>query len=266
MIKEFGHGIFYLDLRRMYDFQPGDILAYGTFLSCGGKGHRTDTIVGRTEKQNGDTIVYTIQRGITTTLLVTENTVGQLTQDNYYYTTETVDPLTSHSIEQGDYVTVTSLFADSINVVLSGFESGYTNAYSKGLGLTYSFNSEYEGICGNNTVSWTKLQCWKTSQRENSNFEGCVQTLLGVENQYITPRTPKIYPNPMQNALSIELPEAAGGGMSLDVYDLLGNKCMSQNFASTLASVDVQTLPKGMYTITIRTANGAVYNEKIVKE
>ncbi|MDA7803581.1 T9SS type A sorting domain-containing protein [Crocinitomix sp.] len=64
-----------------------------------------------------------------------------------------------------------------------------------------------------------------------------------------------IYPNPTRAIINIE-----GEYTSLEIVDIQGNKC----FESTLNSIDLSHLPKGVYVLRIRTIENNSISKKII--
>lgn len=72
----------------------------------------------------------------------------------------------------------------------------------------------------------------------------------------------KLYPNPVKNFLNIEYTEAI---KTVEVYNMLGQKVISQNVNATTTQVDLTTLNSGNYLAKIQFAN-AVKTVKVIKE
>jgi len=74
-----------------------------------------------------------------------------------------------------------------------------------------------------------------------------------------------VYPNPVTNTLTIDIPQAAGGNIS--IYNLLGEEVYSttNNKPQTTNNIDVSAFPGGMYIVEVKTDKGVSEN-KFIKE
>lgn len=75
----------------------------------------------------------------------------------------------------------------------------------------------------------------------------------------------KIYPNPANNYLSIDIPANLKNG-SFELTDLLGNRLRKNNIAnsSTQIQVDLSSYPSGIYIFVTRTPIYTYYNKLII--
>jgi hypothetical protein len=72
----------------------------------------------------------------------------------------------------------------------------------------------------------------------------------------------KLYPNPVQNELSIAHSENLA---SLQIYSLTGENILVQTDV-TAAKMDVSQLESGMYVCVMETINGEILQAKFIKE
>ena len=78
----------------------------------------------------------------------------------------------------------------------------------------------------------------------------------------------KIYPNPAENTITIELSaELDNKNISVEIYNYLGQKIMFYNFAGNLLNtLDVSDLSIGIYIFKILVGNKIIAREKVVIE
>ena len=78
----------------------------------------------------------------------------------------------------------------------------------------------------------------------------------------------KIYPNPAENTITIELSaELDNKNISVEIYNYLGQKIMFYNFAGDLLNtLDVSDLSNGIYIFKILVGNKIIAREKVVIE
>ncbi|MEL6697813.1 MAG: PKD domain-containing protein [Bacteroidota bacterium] len=116
------------------------------------------------------------------------------------------------------------------------------------------------GISGDYTVEVTFANgCNRTSAPfpfVPVNIEGRAREVLAI------------YPNPTQHQLFIEAKDGFTSIEKVEIYDAVGKRVQDVAFASFSPAVmlDVQILPKGMYTVWIFAEGNQAYQEKIVVE
>jgi len=78
----------------------------------------------------------------------------------------------------------------------------------------------------------------------------------------------KIYPNPAENTITIELSaELDNKNISVEIYNYLGQKIIFYNFAGDLLNtLDVSDLSNGIYIFKILVGNKIIAREKVVIE
>jgi hypothetical protein len=78
------------------------------------------------------------------------------------------------------------------------------------------------------------------------------------------------YPNPVSTSLTVELEAQNSGSYVLEMVDLSGRVVLSDNMNTVSGlnktSVDVSTLAKGMYLLTIKDAAGFVQQIRVAVE
>ena len=87
------------------------------------------------------------------------------------------------------------------------------------------------------------------------------------ENIQVSALNLKVYPNPVQNILQLEIPEYNGGMISLTVYTTEGKQIERKLLESTSdhANLDLSELKTGLYILSVE-ADNFHYSEKIYKE
>ena len=85
---------------------------------------------------------------------------------------------------------------------------------------------------------------------------------VGVDD--VATESMELYPNPVQNILNIELSSASD--FNIEVSDLLGKVVFSQNISSTnRTTVDVTSLPNGLYMVKVSAPSNTYLERVIVK-
>ena len=78
----------------------------------------------------------------------------------------------------------------------------------------------------------------------------------------------QLFPNPSTNLFFVKGELETAQNMQLKVANLLGQTILEKDLGKTKAfqeTVDLATFPNGQYLLTIQTADGAIYTDKIVK-
>jgi len=92
---------------------------------------------------------------------------------------------------------------------------------------------------------------------------------VGFETSAVMPETTNIdiYPNPFVNLINIRIAGIGSNTLKVEMTDILGKVVYSANFSSTsLLTLDVSALPKGMYILTIQDKAGKnLLRKKMVK-
>ena len=75
----------------------------------------------------------------------------------------------------------------------------------------------------------------------------------------------KAYPNPTSGMLTFDLPDAATT-YSLQLYNMMGQMCLSQTLDSSNNNINIGSLSEGLYLIKLTDSNtGIIYQNKIEK-
>ncbi|MEE4196107.1 MAG: T9SS type A sorting domain-containing protein [Bacteroidales bacterium] len=86
-------------------------------------------------------------------------------------------------------------------------------------------------------------------------------TYVGI-NDLIQVEPLKIYPNPTQGDITIEIPENTENQTTVDIYSLSGAKVFTQKISSDNHRINLSELNNGIYIVRIQ-QNGKIYSNKI---
>jgi hypothetical protein len=86
----------------------------------------------------------------------------------------------------------------------------------------------------------------------------------GIKEQAIASNF-KIYPNPVQNELTINMKEEAGNAAEAKVMDMMGRIVLAKSLNQAQNTISVSEIPTGTYILWISTEKGS-FTQKIVKE
>lgn len=267
-IKQLKIGTFLPDLRRMYDFQVGDIFIYNIettdIYGCGsGVKYEIDTIADRILSSNGDTIRYKVNSNFDKNKTWTITELGYTKSGSgYYMPFPGLDLLTNHAGQSNR----TTLYKDTIEQSMSSFEYREDDNFATGLG-SYKWSNTIAHCAGSSGVGrllYTNLQCWKTSKSQSTGFNDCIARVLGIENNAYINKIAKVYPNPAQNTLFVDIQQATNG-VEIELFDVLGNRQRNQIANLAEAKLDISMLPNGIYYVRIK-SNNNFYTQKFVKE
>jgi hypothetical protein len=65
----------------------------------------------------------------------------------------------------------------------------------------------------------------------------------------------KVYPNPVQEKLTVKLDNAVQKGFSIQLFDLYGKKLLQQTTRQQTLSIDVTQLVPGIYFLKVTSEN-----------
>ena len=74
----------------------------------------------------------------------------------------------------------------------------------------------------------------------------------------------KIYPNPASSILHIQLSNTSNSIVHINIVNILGQELISKQIQSGENSIDVSTLPNGIYFVRATTGKQTTYNQKII--
>ena len=73
-----------------------------------------------------------------------------------------------------------------------------------------------------------------------------------------------IYPNPVDNIMKVDF--KSSDISYIEIYNLTGNRIMTKKVNQGTTNVDVSSLPKGMYVISFKGADGVEVTKKVIKK
>lgn len=76
----------------------------------------------------------------------------------------------------------------------------------------------------------------------------------------------KIYPNPIQDDVTLEFTDSKMRASSIKILDLSGRVLKTVSLKDSIIKMDLSELPSGVYFIRVETLNGQYYTKKIVKK
>lgn len=126
---------------------------------------------------------------------------------------------------------------------------GPSTGFSEGMTFSLSFS------IGNNGVLYSGYSDNEYSEKATvMKYDPTAGVATSVFNKV------EMYPNPTSGILYIETTQEF---QSYEVYNLIGQRLLSNNFTG---SIDMKDLSKGTYIIRLTTPNGEVFTEKVIKE
>ncbi len=98
-----------------------------------------------------------------------------------------------------------------------------------------------------------------------NNFYAHYDTTLAVPNTTFSNTNIRIFPNPAGNTITVQNP--AYQNTTAELYNMLGQKLISQNLQNTNTKMDISHLGSGIYILQLKDENGrSIWQGKIVKE
>lgn len=76
----------------------------------------------------------------------------------------------------------------------------------------------------------------------------------------------RVYPNPFNEVLYIDINAASGEIMTADVFDLSGKRICSGQFEGGIYRMDMEFVPAGMYLLQVRGNDNSVRTSRIIKQ
>jgi len=100
---------------------------------------------------------------------------------------------------------------------------------------------------------------------QNPQFDSCFVTVTST--QELNPASPiKIYPNPVQDQLTLEFSTTDYSFTEIHIYNTLGASVYHQTDTSDLKEIDTSQLTPGMYYIVLKEKSGTSFSKKIIKQ
>jgi len=152
-----------------------------------------------------------------------------------------------------------------------------TNASYKDTAIAFDFGSQsvdtviinISSSSHNNDTTGSQYASYVGSVLKVDNITFTSQKAsLGIDNITATQGI-KVYPNPANNQVSVDLTNVFGSLQKLALYDMSGRMISSQSYSGRLRNavetIDIGNLSSGIYLIEATTGSGKFY-QKIVKE
>ena len=79
---------------------------------------------------------------------------------------------------------------------------------------------------------------------------------IGIGDVDVNKASYSLYPNPVHERVQCTLQGTTTAGV-LIIFDAMGREVLSQQLSATSQSIDVRTLPQGLYTVVVRTNEGS---------
>lgn len=95
----------------------------------------------------------------------------------------------------------------------------------------------------------------------------CPLWTIGIEENTTKPLTPNmlVYPNPSQGAFTVSFSNLPKGNWTLSVYDVLGRVISTRKIEANLESTTLQIVSKGLYFVTLHSADNRITQKVIVE-
>ncbi|MCB0482791.1 MAG: T9SS type A sorting domain-containing protein [Flavobacteriales bacterium] len=176
-----------------------------------------------------------------------------------------VDSIDSIMINGSNYkILYVTSYIDSISPKSASYQGkiidriGGTNF----LTLNMRFN---RGMCDFDATK--DLRCFESpsvGQYSTGIVPSCDYTNVGIEEETERVKV-TIYPNPVSDILHLKI-EDFNQARTFRLYDLSGQLALEQNIAESATSLDLSTLPKGMYFYGLADKGNRISQGKIVKQ
>jgi YD repeat-containing protein len=75
----------------------------------------------------------------------------------------------------------------------------------------------------------------------------------------------KVFPNPVSNSFNIRIDEPKITNCQVNITNLAGQTIFNNIFSENQISINTESLNTGMYLLSIKTADGKIYNSKLLK-
>lgn len=131
--------------------------------------------------------------------------------------------------------------------------------YKQGFGMTYSYEGwsiTGEGVSGSETR--------ELIYSSKNGFECGNQIVLNVENHVAGKQVLRVYPNPASTTVRFDLPGVLLTQVTL--HDMQGRRVMDVAVQQSEPTIDVSSLPKGMYLVRAVGRSGEEFMTKLVVE
>lgn len=120
----------------------------------------------------------------------------------------------------------------------------------------HAWRLDLTGVTGDSELDFT----------HNTNFTDIEWPLVGIRENDIAKHV-LVYPNPVNDHFTLELPEGGPGAGEIIIYSITGTR-VHQTTTSTsggMVRLDISSLKSGMYYLNIKLNNGQVVSKPIIK-
>ena len=141
-----------------------------------------------------------------------------------------------------------------LNITIDSFRSH--KKYLKGLGGPY-YDFEYDEVCSSvrMLVYYKKGDIeWGTKLNITSAVEAEISDQV------------RIYPNPAQEKVNINIPNFGVGNYFVSIYDVLGNEVKQAKIQESNSIINIENLETGIYMLRISNFSGVIKSEKLIIE
>jgi len=254
-------------MREVFDYKPGDIFQYTDEV---GSPYSMETykIISRTYSNNQDTINYYALKTIfyrNDSIPVSHDTV-KLVYANLdstifdYIPRYRYDSIAKNGgyFERYDTINEYSTFhcQNLVNGFQFGnFEFGTRYLFGKGLGIVeVIIGMDYPGMY------WTLK---RLSYFKKSDFECGKLFITNVDKLNTLESIIKLYPNPAQDILTMEINSNEQIFGFIKIHDILGELILGKSFENNI-KIDVTDLPVGVYILSITIDKSIIYKRIII--
>lgn len=187
-----------------------------------------------------------------------------------------IDSLSFNLVNSGSAINITPAYTVTLSIPLNAWANVlWSNDLN---GTTYTTGSievsangaQWEAdvqdtLCGDTTLCFEvpDLSSWNgqcTGSRPATPGQG---NAAGEKEGAGTHTEARIYPNPADDVLLIELPGAWNNAM-LNICDLSGKSLVRQPLNNRVSTIDIQRLPAGVYTVNLSAGTEKTFVTKVV--
>ena len=156
-----------------------------------------------------------------------------------------------------------------------GNEYFFSSPWGQYYDLQWYFNGEpIDGVERNGTYVIYKdsltesgtLTCEITNQMLCTSSDSVEIFITGIDDEigFIDEQEIRIFPNPSNGIINIEglNPEIS---RTLSIYNTMGNKILTQDIKTSFLSLDLYSVPSGMYIVKVENKDGTVETFKVTK-
>lgn len=174
---------------------------------------------------------------------------------------------TGHVTIQGQYLKSFTLTPTLAPPVLNF--SGLMGAVYERIGAVDMYPYLFGNVCPISTDAnrGGPLRCFSDQQITGytRNYTGqCEYMYVGMDEPAMDRSGIRLYPNPAKDHLLLEMNAEAKAGSGYAIHNILGKQVQARNTLAPLQSIDISTLPAGIYFLQLN--NGQAITLKFIKE